>query len=242
MGVCVCSIDRLGYSLEWAPKVLMAPGEMTAHFWLRLGSPCDQQVVFSVARITEVADHPLKNVVRKIGISLYLLELSKAFSNEKDLQGTLQELTMSWTWVLEITTLTFYHLAIRMPLLMGGYLEEETSLLCLSYLYTFLRFNLVFTEQTHLNFDGDDVLQELVRIKFTPNWVDFTLWFQWNMVKTEEIKKRGILLRPSADISGNHWNTQYRNRKNWNNLLRGGFVTLSWPEKGSTCSIRYLLK
>ena len=52
----------LGYSLERAPKVLTALRAMTAHIWLRCLT-LDQQVVFSVARITGVANLPPKDVV-----------------------------------------------------------------------------------------------------------------------------------------------------------------------------------
>ena len=57
-------IDCLGYSLERASKVLMALRAMTAHIWpdmcSGLGLTLDQQVVFAFARITGVANLPLR--------------------------------------------------------------------------------------------------------------------------------------------------------------------------------------
>ena len=38
------------------------------------------------------------------------------------------------------------------------------------------------------NFDGDDLPVLKVKIKFTPNWFDFTFWFSQNTVKIKEIK------------------------------------------------------
>ena len=80
----------LGYSLERAPKVLMVLRAMTAHIWLRyVLLTLDQQVVFSVARITGVANLPLR---------MWSSSKASAFTYLGSWTGSWTRVQGAWSW------------------------------------------------------------------------------------------------------------------------------------------------